>query len=123
MRQKKLILVISRDPHIADVRYSALVKAGYDVIAATDIRGVAAGCEAKPDAAMIGYSVPAPEKRRVWAELKKQRCGRILELHDGHPVLPRAVDHQAKSPDDFPEAIRALFEQHPVRKAARRSSE
>jgi len=119
MRHNKLILVISRDPRIADVRYNVLVDAGYDVIAATDIRGVIAACAAHPDAAMIGYSVPAPEKRRVWAELRKHRCGRVLELHTGEPVLPDATHHRSNTPEDFLEAVNTLVGQGPARRAAR----
>jgi hypothetical protein len=122
MRHRRLILVISRDPQVADVRYNVLVNAGYDVIAATDIRGVVAGCAARPDAAMIGYSVPAPEKRRVWTELKKNRSLPVLELHAGEPVLPRAEHHHAKSPEDFLEAIHTLLGRQPARKAARKGT-
>ncbi len=121
MARKKLILVISRDLRLADVRYRVLVGAGFDVIAATDIRGVAAGCAAHPDAVMVGYSVPAPEKRRIWAELKKHDL-LVLELHDGGPVLPGAVHHKSLRDEDFLEPLQALLRRQPERKAARKAS-
>ena len=121
VRRKKLILVISRDVSLSDVRYRALVGAGFDVIAATDIRGVIAGLAANPDAAMIGYSVPAPEKHRVWIELERYRTP-TLELHRGEPVLRKATHHKSNSPGDFLAALDALLSQRPTRKAARRAS-
>jgi len=115
-------LVISRDPKLADVRYRVLVNGDYDVISATDIRGVIAGCGAKPDAAMIGYSVPSSEKRRIWTELKKCRVA-ILELYkDNPPVISAAMHHKSQTPEDFLEAVNKLLGRQPVPKAARKGA-
>jgi hypothetical protein len=118
--RKKLILLISRDHGLADVRYRVLVDAGFDVIAATDLRGVLAGCRAMPNAAMIGYSVPDPEKRRVWAELRKHRIP-TLELYREKPVLRNATHHQSQTPEDFLETLTAVARQKASRAAGKGS--
>lgn len=107
-RAKKLILVISRDRDLADIRSRVLMGAGCDVIAATDIRGVIAGARAHPDAAMIGYSVPDPEKRRICAELVRHSVP-ILELYKAKPVLTEANHHLAHDAEDFLPAIKTLI--------------
>lgn len=119
MRRKKLVLVISRDYGLADVRYRTLVGAGYDVIAATDIRGVAAGVAAHPDAIMIGQSVPAPEKRRIWSEIRGLHTP-VLELHQGTPTLPGAHHHRSQTPEDFLETLNELLRRRPAHKTARK---
>jgi DNA-binding response OmpR family regulator len=107
-RAKMLILVISRDLGLADIRYRVLVGGGFDVMAATDIRGVIAGARAQPDVAMIGYSVPDPEKRRVCAELLRHKVP-ILELYRSRPVLPDATHHLAHDAEDFLPALKELL--------------
>jgi hypothetical protein len=60
---------------------------------------------------MIGYSVPAVEKRRIWA-LAKQFCETtpILELHYGEPpILTDIHTHQAYTAEDFITAIDSIL--------------
>ena len=95
---------------------------GYDVISATDIRGVITGCAAKPDAAMIGYSLPGSEKGRIWTELKKCRIA-ILELYkDNPPVISAAMHYKSQTPENFLEAVNKLLGRQPVPKTARQGA-
>ena len=111
------ILVVSRNPDLADVRKNVLEKAEFTVFAASDILAVKRECaERKPDVVMIGYSLPPSEKRRVWHEIR--RCGLtipVLELHEnGKPELMDSTAtffHASKTPDDFLAAIEQIVEQ------------
>ena len=120
MSRRKRILVISRDHGFANVRCRLLEDAGFDAIAATDLRGVVAGCQTLPDAAMIGYSVPDPEKRRVWVELRKHRIP-TLELYRDKPVLRNAAHHQSHTPEDFLEPLTFVVRQKASRAAGKSS--
>jgi hypothetical protein len=72
--QKKTILVVSLSPEQADVRKRVLEAAGYRVIAAKTVVNVITTCETRRvDLAMIGYSLPPAEKRRVWSDCPGDR--------------------------------------------------
>jgi len=86
-----VILVVSHDPALADVRQKRLQDAGYEVVSAMNIQSVRAACETQNvKLAVIGHSLPAAEKRRVWLEVRQLCGGRvpILELrNNGSPTV------------------------------------
>lgn len=103
-KREETILVVSRDPHLADVRKTVLEKAAFRVIPALDFRAVSAACKMKTlKLVLIGYSLPPSEKRRVWAEVKKLCQAPILELYTNEqPELVSPVhSHCSLTPDDF----------------------
>ncbi|HEY2359751.1 MAG TPA: hypothetical protein VGK36_01445 [Candidatus Angelobacter sp.] len=112
MTEKDKILVISRDPRLADVRRRVLENAGFKVLAASDSTAIRAECEMhKPRLVMMGYSLPPSEKRRVWAAVK-EHCGvPVLELHkeSGPELMSPAFFHQALAPDDFLAAVMKIL--------------
>ena len=74
MTSQHRILVASHDPHLADVRKGLLEAAGFQVFSASNLKAVQEACQKRPQLVMIGYSLPAAEKRRVWTEVR-QLCG------------------------------------------------
>jgi DNA-binding response OmpR family regulator len=64
MTAKHKILVVSHDPHLADVRKVLLEAAGFQVFSASNLKAVQEGCQKDPHLVMIGYSLPPAEKRR-----------------------------------------------------------
>jgi DNA-binding response OmpR family regulator len=112
MSRSPKILVVSHDPSAADVRKSVLEANGFQVLAASDLLAVRKHCvESHPDLVMIGYSLPASEKRRVWLEVTERCKTPVLELHlDGAPSLmePTYV-HASKSADDFLETVKSIL--------------
>ena len=111
MKTQQRILVVSHDPHLADVRKALLEAAGFQVIAASNIKEVQAACQKNPQLAMIGYSLPPAEKRRVWEDIRERCKVPILELHkDEKPsLLADAFFHHSERPDDFLAAVRRLL--------------
>jgi CheY-like chemotaxis protein len=111
MTEKHRIMVVSHDPHLADVRKALLEAAGFQVVSASNLKAVQEGCEGDPHLVMIGYSLPPAEKRRVWTEVRARCSCPILELHkDEEPTLSaNAFFHYAARPDDFLAAVRRLL--------------
>lgn len=112
MAKPKKVLIISFDPQLADVRKSVLEGAGFQVFQAGNLLEVRKHCaENTLDLVMIGYSLPAAEKRRVWAEIR-EHCSTILELHrEGGPALTEAAYyHSSHSPDDFLDAVKSALQ-------------
>lgn len=70
---KGKILVVSRDPKLADVRKSVLESAGFSVIPATDGSAVEKACSRGIELIMLGYSLAPSDKRRV-ANPLRQYC-------------------------------------------------
>ena len=103
------ILVVSRDPKLADVRKSVLERAGFAVVAASDTATVEKTCsEGTVHLVMLGYSLHPADKRRIWKAAREKCKVPILELH--RKGAPEVVDqnvfyHEAQSPDDFLEAV------------------
>jgi DNA-binding response OmpR family regulator len=88
------LLVISKNPELAEERRTLLQRTGYEVVGANNFRQVQEICERGDfHIAIIGYSIPPKEKRRIWAELIT-RCPHapILELFDG--TAPHLADAQ-----------------------------
>jgi CheY-like chemotaxis protein len=111
----KTILVASRNPDLADIRKQVLESAGFHVIPASDLRVIERTCQhAQVDLIIIGYSLPAAEKRRVWVECRRY-CGSIpiLELHQAElPALAeevRTFSHHSRTPDDFLEIVQTII--------------
>src|SRR6185437_11714397 len=66
------IIVVSKNPVLADRRKAVLEAAGFSVISASGESAIADICKKqKPRLVMIGYSVPPATKRRVWNEARK----------------------------------------------------
>ncbi len=111
-KPKPVILVVSRDPELADVRKIALEKAGFKVVPATNLQAVVTACaEHTIDIAMIGYSLPPAEKRRVENAIKEACKIPILELHqeDGPELLQPMYSHHSRTPDDFVDAVKEVL--------------
>jgi CheY-like chemotaxis protein len=113
--EPKTILVASRNPDLADIRKQVLESAGFHVVPASDLRVVEKTCKnSRVDLVIIGYSLPAAEKRRVWMECRRY-CGPvpILELHNSDPASladePHTFSHQSHTPDDFLEAVHTII--------------
>ncbi|MGC2742664.1 MAG: hypothetical protein WA672_05715 [Candidatus Angelobacter sp.] len=104
MAEKEKILVVSRDPGLADVRRNVLEKAGFEVLAASDSTAIPSTCAVhKPRLVMLGYSLLPSEKRRVWAAVKEHCAAPVLELHRKKrpELLSPAFFHESVAPDDF----------------------
>lgn len=111
---KKTVLVVSRHPHLEDVRKHVLEEAGYEVITVRNPEQVEEACKnRKLDLAVIGYSVTTAEKRLIAAEITIFcRCP-ILELWDREPPqLGRdgtIFDHYSLKPEDFLDTVNAIL--------------
>jgi hypothetical protein len=107
-----VILVFSRDPQLADIRKKVLEKSGFSDIPIMDVEAVKATCEKSAiRMAMIGYSVPPADKRRVANVIKESCKVPVLELHrEGGPELVQPTfSHHAHTPDDFVEAVKNIL--------------
>ena len=108
----RLILVASRDPHLADVRKRVLESAGFSVLAVSDSATVKKVCtEGTVHLVMLGYSLAPADKRRIWKAAREHCKVPILELHQkGAPELvdQNVFYHEAKAGDDFLEAVKFL---------------
>src|SRR5258706_13865223 len=110
------ILVVSKEPDLADIRAHILRDAGYRVESALDLNTFRDFCEHNPkvDLVMIGYSLPLPEKRRVW-EAAKEGCDGvpILELyeHGRNKLLAdnKLSIHESHNPQDFLAAVKLIL--------------
>jgi hypothetical protein len=87
------LFIISRDPELAEERRALLERTGYGVVSAGNFKEVRELCmRGDFSLAIIGYSIPSREKRRIWAELVTS-CPHapVLELFRGSaPDLPDA---------------------------------
>ena len=110
-RSKGKILVVSRNPRLADIRKTVLEAAGFTVIAAmligaTDDSAVEQACRTNGiQLIMLGYSLAPADKRRVWAKSRQYCNVPILELQKGGR-LPEFVNrnlfaHESKDAKDF----------------------
>ena len=110
------ILVVSKDHDLADIRAHILRDAGFQVESAMDLNTFKTLCEAHPkvDLVIIGYSLPMPEKRRVW-EAAKEACKDtpILELyeHGRHELLEndKLSLHEYHTGADFVTAVNFIL--------------
>ena len=106
------ILVVSKDPFLADVRKHILEEAGFRVINALDYTTLQEACEqGNIDLVMIGYSLPPSEKRRAWKAAREICKTPILELYDdkSSPSLMEVqvlFSHRSHAPGDFLEAVK-----------------
>jgi DNA-binding response OmpR family regulator len=114
--RRSTILVASWDPGLADVRKAVLEKEGFQVLQAKGSTGVRDLCKTKKiDLVLIGYSLPASEKRKVWVEARKVCKTPILQLYqDAEPELieSNAFAHESQTPDDFVKSVRAVLRRH-----------
>jgi DNA-binding response OmpR family regulator len=114
---KKTVLVVSRHPHLEDVRKRILEEAGYQVISIRTPGEVEQACRNnKLDLALIGYSLTRAEKSRIACEaITFCKCP-ILELWDREPPQRQEdqvpiFDHFSLRPDDFLDRVKALLGQ------------
>jgi CheY-like chemotaxis protein len=111
---KKTVLVVSRHPHLEDVRKRILEEAGYQVIPIRSPEQVEEACKKHKIAlALIGYSLTPSEKRRIAAEaITSCKCP-ILELWDCEPprvrIDPRIFDHYSLTPEDFLDKVNTIL--------------
>jgi hypothetical protein len=112
---KKTVLVVSRHPHLEDVRKHILEEAGYQVITIRNPEQAEEACKNnKIDLAVIGYSVTPAEKRLIAAEaIKFCKCP-ILELWDREPPQLRGpgdliFDHFSLQPEDFLKTVHSIL--------------
>ncbi len=112
---KKTVLVVSRHPHLEDVRRHVLEEAGYQVVTIRTPEEVEEACKKnKLDLAVIGYSLTAAEKRLIAAECVMLCKCPILELWDRQPPQIRGggeqiFDHFSLQPDDFLKTVQRLL--------------
>ncbi|MBV9147685.1 MAG: hypothetical protein JO065_17345 [Acidobacteria bacterium] len=110
---KGKILVVSRDPGLADIRKSVLEAAGFTVLQANDDSAVEQACSSNGiQLIMLGYSLDPANKRRVWAASRRHCDVPILELHKG--LGPELVErnvfaHESKLAHDFLESVQRLL--------------
>jgi len=112
----RTILLASVDPALTDLKKRLLEAAGYQVIVAGTASNIAGRClNRKIDLVLIGSSLSAEQKRRVWAEYRNQ-CSSILELYrDGSPELmddARTYVHHPVTSVDFVQAVEAVLTNH-----------
>jgi DNA-binding response OmpR family regulator len=103
---RRTVLVVSKDPELADVRKRVLENAGFEVIPVTDLKSLQEACDTHAiSLVMIGYSLPPSEKRRVWETVRDLCKAPILELHqEGKPDLIEShalFAHESLTPEDF----------------------
>lgn len=116
MKNASAILVVSHDRDLADVRKRRLEEAGYEVISAMDVQSIRLACATKSiGLAVIGYSLPPAEERRVGLEIR-QACGRqtpVLQLERVQNVVSimgtAALGHHPERSDSFIDHIRQLL--------------
>jgi DNA-binding response OmpR family regulator len=115
---KKTVLVVSRHPHLSDVRKKVLEQAGYEVVSISEPEPLEEACRNhKISLVLVGYSLTPAEKRRVAAEaLAFCKCP-ILELWDREPprvrVDHRIFDHYSLTPEDFLNAVNSILGRNP----------
>jgi len=111
--RKNKILVVSRDPKLADIRKRVLEAAGYCVIAANNDSAVEEACSNDGiQLIMLGYSLAPSDKRRVWAKSREHCNVPILELHKGggpELVERNVFAHESKHAEDFLRSVEALL--------------
>ena len=110
----KKILVASLHAEYADTRRRVLEEAGFEVIAAPDIKSVENACKVGDfDLALIGYSLPASERRRVWGYLRNNCPGiSIVQQHrpgEADLVEPNITFHEMVEPTDFVSTVLHLL--------------
>jgi DNA-binding response OmpR family regulator len=98
------------------VRKTVLEKEGFQVLQARGSAGVRDLCKRKKIAlVLIGYSLSASEKRKIWVEARKVCKTPILQLYQGaEPELieSNAFAHESQTPDDFVRSVRSVLSRH-----------
>lgn len=111
---KKTVLVVSRHPHLSDVRKKVLEQAGYEVVSISEPEPLEKSCQDhKISLVLIGYSLTPAEKRRVAAEAMTFCKCPILDLWDSEPprvrIDNRIFDHYSLNPEDFLDTVNAIL--------------
>jgi len=110
-KRKPVVLVVSRDSNAAAARKRLLEEAGFEVVAAMNLQQVTdASKRYKIRLAIVGYSLPPAEKRRVANAISEGSRVPVLELHkDGPQLMDTGFSHHSQTPDDFIDAVRELL--------------
>jgi len=84
-----------------------LQRAGHTVSQARDLRQVVAACSGiQFDVVIVGQSLPAKEKLRVYDVIRQSNSGaRILELHTGPEREIEGPDANLRVNDEVPEGL------------------
>jgi DNA-binding response OmpR family regulator len=111
---KKTVLVVSRHPHLADVRKKVLEEAGYGVVSISEPESLEEACRNhKISLVLVGYSLTPAEKRRITAEAITFCNCPILELWDREPprvrIDNRIFDHYSLAPEDFLDTVNGIL--------------
>jgi len=96
---------------VQDARKTVLENAGFEVVPAMTLQEVTnASKKYKIRLAIIGYSLPPSEKRRVANAIAEGNRVPVLELHkDGPQLMDTGFSHRSQTPDDFLDAVRELL--------------
>jgi len=112
-QSKGKILVVSRDPQLADIRKTILEAAGFTVVQGVDDSAVKQACGSNGvQLIMLGYSLAPSVKRRVWAASRQFCDVPILELLKGNPpelVHRNVFAHESKRAKDFLLSVEGLL--------------
>lgn len=110
-QNKGKILVVSRNPKLAEIRKRVLEGAGFTVIVGKDDSAVEPACGDGVTLIMVGYSVTPSNKRRVWAKSREYRDVPVMELQrGGNPELVErnVFADESKRAHDFLKAVQKL---------------
>jgi hypothetical protein len=115
------ILLISADEVVGQLKVKILQKAGHDVCAVTAFDGLLfTARQQRFDLIIIGYTVPAKEKLRIWRALADciRPMPKVLEIFRVSPEIQDADGYVRI--DDGPEALIAAANEltHTRRRAA-----
>jgi DNA-binding response OmpR family regulator len=111
---RKQVLVVSRHPHLSDVRKKVLEQAGYGVVSICEPESLEEACKNhKISMVLVGFSLTPAEKRRVVAEAMAFCSCPILELWDREPprvrIDHRIFDHYSLTPEDFLDTVNTIL--------------
>ena len=101
------ILSIGIDEKSMATRGVVLQRAGHTVSQAKDLRQVVAACSGiQFDVVIMGQSLPAKEKLRVYEVIRQSNCGaKILELHTSSEPEIKGTDADLRVNDGPQEAL------------------
>lgn len=101
------ILCIGIDETAMTKRGLMLQRAGHTVSQARDLRQVVAACSGiQFDVVIVGQSLPAKEKLRVYEVIRQSSPrAKVLELHLGSEPEIKGPDADLRVSDDVPEGL------------------
>ncbi len=108
--RKPAILIVSRDPYFEEMGRADLESAGFHVFTAQRLEEIGTACGSGVSLIVLGHSLSATEKWRVWESVLQECNVPVLEVHGkGGPVLTGATFfHPYPTSDDFLEKVREI---------------